>query len=69
MFSKEEIRLLNEIITPLVFEDESKKKLQNKLDLVVKQLDITDKVQLELAKIQEKIVELDKDENNEEKES
>lgn len=66
MFSKEEIRLLGEVIAPLVFEDDAKKKLQTKLKLVIEQLDITDKVQSELAKIQEKIVELDKDDEKKE---
>lgn len=68
MFSKEEIRILNDIISPLVFEDEDKKKLQTKLGLVIEQLDVTDKVQSELAKIQEKIIALDKtEEDTEEK--
>lgn len=67
MFSKEEIRILNDIISPLVFEDEDKKKLQTKLGLVIEQLDVTDKVQSELAKIQEKIISLDKTEDIEEK--
>lgn len=66
MFNKEELELINEIISPMVFEDENKKKLQIKLGLVVKQLEISSNAQIEMAKIQDKIMELGKDEDKEE---
>lgn len=58
MLSREEIRLLNEILGGLELEDE-KKKLQTKLSLIVEQLDLIEKNQEDVAKIQDKIVALD----------
>lgn len=64
MLSREELRLLNEILGSLELEDE-KKKLQTKLSLICKQLDIMEKSQEDVAKIQDEISALDggKDEN------
>ena len=60
MLSREELRLLNEILGALELEGE-KEKLKNKLSLIIEQLNIMEKAQEETAKIQEKIVELDSD--------
>ena len=64
MLSREELRLLNEILGGLELEDE-KKKLQTKLSLIIEQLDVMEKAQEDAAKIQDKIAALDggKDEN------
>ena len=64
MLSREELRLLNEILGSLELE-EDKKKLQTKLSLICKQLDIMEKAQEDAAKIQDEIAALDgdKDEN------
>lgn len=62
MLSREELRLLNEILGELNLDGE-KKKLQTKLSLIVKQLNIMEKAQEETAKVQEEIVALDGDEN------
>lgn len=58
MLSKEELRLLNEILKGLELEGDSKK-LQTKLDLICEQLSLMEKAQEEAAKIQDKIKELD----------
>ena len=58
MLSKEELRLLNEILKELDLEGDSKK-LQMKLDLICEQLTLMEKAQEEAAKIQDKIKELD----------
>lgn len=60
MLSREELRLLNEILGALELEGE-KEKLKNKLSLIIEQLNIMEKAQEETAKIQEKIGELDSD--------
>ena len=64
MLSREELRLLNEILGSLDLE-EDKKKLQTKLSLICKQLDVMEKAQEDAAKIQDEIAALDgdKDEN------
>lgn len=62
MLSREELRLLNEILGDLNLDGE-KKKLKTKLSLIVKQLNIMEKAQEETAKVQEEIVALDGDEN------
>lgn len=58
MLSKEELRLLNEILKELELEGD-RKKLQMKLDLICEQLALMEKAQEEAAKIQDKIKELD----------
>lgn len=60
MLSREEIRLLNEILVDLCLSDE-REKLQKKIKLICEQLDVMEKAQEDAAKIQEKIQELDSD--------
>ena len=62
MLSREELRLLNELLKDLEVEGESKK-LQIKLSLLCEQLDIMEKAQKDAAEIQDKIQKLDGDEN------
>lgn len=65
MLSREELRLLNEILKELEV-DGAKKKLQTKLSLLCEQLDIMEKAQEDAAKIQDKIVALDGDKDEKE---
>ena len=60
MLSREELRLLNEILGGLELDGE-KDKLKTKLSLIIEQLNIMEKSQEEVAKIQDKIVALDGD--------
>ena len=60
MLSREELRLLNEILGGLELDGE-KDKLKTKLSLIIEQLNIMEKAQEETAKIQDKIVALDGD--------
>ena len=60
MLSREELRLLNEILGGLELEGE-KEKLKTKLSLIIEQLNLMEKSQEEVAKIQDKIVALDGD--------
>ena len=60
MLSREELRLLNEILGALELEGE-KEKLKTKLSLIIEQINIMEKAQEDAAKIQEKIGELDSD--------
>ena len=62
MLSREELRLLNELLKDLELEGE-KKKLQIKLSLLCEQLDIMEKAQKDAAEIQDKIQKLDGDED------
>ena len=64
MLSREELRLLNEILGGLDL-DGDKAKLKTKLSLIIEQLDVMEKAQEDAAKIQDKIAILDggKDEN------
>lgn len=62
MLSREELRLLNELLKDLELEGESKK-LQTKLSLLCEQLDIMEKAQNDAAIIQDKIQKLEDDEN------
>lgn len=62
MLSREELRLLNELLKDLELEGE-KKKLQTKLSLLCEQLDIMEKAQNDAALIQDKIQKLDGDKN------
>lgn len=65
MLSREELRLLNELLKDLELDGE-KKKLQTKLSLLCEQLDIMEKAQKDAAEIQDKIQKLDGDENEKE---
>lgn len=58
MLSREELRLLNEILGGLELEGE-KEKLKTKLSLIIEQLNIMEKAQEDAAKIQDKIAALD----------
>lgn len=58
MLSREELRLLNEILGGIDLEGD-KAKLKTKLSLIIEQLNIMEKAQEETAKIQDKIVALD----------
>ena len=60
MLSREELRLLNEILGGLELDGE-KDKLKTKLSLIIEQLNIMEKAQEETTKIQDKIVALDGD--------
>ena len=60
MLSREELRLLNEILGGLELDGE-KDKLKTKLSLIIEQLNVMEKSQEEVAKIQDKIVALDGD--------
>ena len=60
MLSRDELRLLNEILGGLELEGE-KDKLKTKLSLIIEQLNLMEKSQEEVAKIQDKIVALDGD--------
>lgn len=60
MLSREELRLLNEILGGLELDGE-KAKLKTKLSLIIEQLNVMEKSQEEVAKIQDKIVALDGD--------
>ena len=65
MLSREELRLLNELLKDLELEGDSKK-LQTKLSLLCEQLDIMEKAQKDAAEIQDKIVALDGDKDEKE---
>mgnify|MGYP007112527139 FL=1 len=65
MLSKEELRLLNEILKDLSLEGE-KELLQKKIALIIEQLNIMEENQEKVAKIQDEIQKLSGD-NNEEK--
>lgn len=60
MLSREELRLLNEILGGLEL-DGDKAKLQSKLSLICEQLTVMEKAQEDAAKIQDKIQALDGD--------
>lgn len=60
MLSREELRLLNDILGGLELSGDSEK-LKTKLGLIVEQLNVMEKAQEETAKIQDKIVALDGD--------
>ena len=68
MLSKEELRLLSEILGEQSFEDKEKIKLQSKLSLICEQLDVMEKAQKDAAEIQDKIVALDGDKDGKEEE-
>ena len=63
MLSREELRLLDEILGGLELDGE-KDKLKTKLSLIIEQLNVMEKSQEEVAKIQDKIVALDGDKDD-----
>lgn len=65
MLSREELRLLNDIMKDLCLSDE-REKLQKKIALIIEQLDVMEKAQEDAAKIQDKIQELDGDKDEKE---
>ena len=65
MLSREELRLLNEILGGLDL-DEEKDKLKTKLSLIIEQLNVMEKAQEDAAKIQDKIQALDGDKDEKE---
>ena len=60
MLSREELRLLNDILGGLELTGDSEK-LKTKLSLIIEQLNVMEKAQEDAAKIQEKIQALDGD--------
>ena len=62
MLSREEIRLLNEILGDLCLSEE-REKLQKKIKLICEQLDIMEQAQKDAGRIQEEIQKLDGDED------
>ncbi len=60
MLSREELRLLNDILSELELDGE-REKLKTKLSLIIEQLNVMEKAQEDAAKIQDKIVALDGD--------
>ena len=66
MLSREELRLLNEILGGLELEGD-KAKLKTKLSLIIEQLNVMEKAQEAAAKIQDKIAALDGDKDAKEK--
>ena len=67
MLSREELRLLNDLLKDEELEGDAKK-LQTKLGFIIEQLDVMEKAQKDAAEIQDKIVALDGD-KDEKKES
>ena len=60
MLSREELRLLNEILGGLELTGDSAK-LKTKLSLIIEQINVMEKAQEDAAEIQDKIVALDGD--------
>lgn len=68
MLTKEELKEINNMVKDNTYEREESIKVQNKLALLVEMVDYQDEVQKEMAKIQDKIVALDKGDENVEEE-
>ena len=66
MLSREELRLLNEILGKVDLPTDEENKLKTKLSLIIEQLDIMEKAQKDAAEIQDKIVALDGDKDEKE---
>ena len=66
MLSREELRLLNEILGGLEL-DGDKSKLKTKLSLIIEQLNVMEKAQEDAAKIQDKIQALEGEKDEKEK--
>lgn len=60
MLSREELKEIYNMVKDNVYEREESKKVQIKLSYLVEMLDYQDKAQQDMAKIQDKIVALDK---------
>lgn len=65
MLTKEEIKLINEILQGLELEGD-KNKIRTKVSLIVEQLNIMEKSQQEIAKIQDQIVKINGDSDEKE---
>ena len=66
MLSREDLKLLNELLHGGDLKTEEAEKLATKIALLCKQIEIMDKAQKDAAEIQDKIVALEgKDENKE----
>ena len=60
MLSREELKTIYNIVKDIQFEDAEKEKIKTKLSLLVEMVEYQDEVQSNMAKIQDKIVALDK---------
>lgn len=60
MLSREELKTIYNMVKDTQFEDKESKKVKTKLSLLVEMVDYQDEVQSNMAKIQDKIVALDK---------
>lgn len=71
MLTREEIRLLNDIVSKTEYnkdENPAEYKMKKKLSLLVEQLNIMEKAQNDAAKVQDEIIALEGD-NNDKKEN
>lgn len=60
MLSREELKTIYNMVKDTQFEDKESEKVKTKLSLLVEMVDYQDEVQSNMAKIQDKIVALDK---------
>lgn len=60
MLSREELKTIYNMVKDTQFEDKESEKIKTKLSLLVEMVDYQDEVQSNMAKIQDKIVALDK---------
>lgn len=60
MLSREELKAIYNMVKDIEFEDAESEKIKTKLSLLVEMVDYQDEVQSNMAKIQDKIVALDK---------
>lgn len=69
MLSREEIKLIGEVLNTIQSTDrDDVVKLRMKVNLIIEQLEVQEKAQSEMAKIQEKMYELEGDSNEDNKE-
>lgn len=69
MLSREEIKLIGEVLNTIQSTDRDDiVKLRMKVNLIIEQLEVQEKAQSEMAKIQEKMYELEGDSNEDKKE-
>lgn len=64
MLSREELKTIYNMVKDIQFEDKESEKVKTKLSLLVEMVDYQDEVQSNMAKIQDKIVALDKGEED-----
>lgn len=64
MLSREELKTIYNMVKDIEFEDKESEKVKTKLSLLVEMVDYQDEVQSNMAKIQDKIVALDKGDEN-----